>query len=85
MALTWEVTMQEWIDAVSAKLTITPEPDVDSILETARDAARYVSGPAAAVTTYLLGYAAATGVDPDQAGRDVRQLAEEWAEQHSAT
>ena len=30
MALTWEVTMQEWIDAVSAKLTQSPSASAAS-------------------------------------------------------
>ena len=75
--------MDAWIDTVSSTLGITSEVEVDQILDTARDAARYVSGPAAPVTTYLLGYAAGAGGDSAKAARDIKRLAKAWAREHA--
>jgi molybdopterin-guanine dinucleotide biosynthesis protein A len=51
-----------WIDVASNDLNLTDiEVDIDSVLGLARDAAHHVERPAAPLTTYLLGYAAAKG------------------------
>lgn len=54
-----------------------PEVDVQVLLDIARDAAHAVSRPAAPVTTFLLGYAAAGG-SLDEAAATLRRLAGEW-------
>jgi Domain of unknown function (DUF6457) len=71
--------MQEWIDAVCAELGIAAQVDVTAILDVARDAAHNVERPAAPVSTYLLGYAAARGIDVQDAARRIGTLATEWS------
>jgi hypothetical protein len=53
------VTLQEWTDAVQEALGTDVEVDIDLVLDLARDAAHSVARPAAPLTTFLLGYAAA--------------------------
>ena len=68
--------------ALSTELGVAiPEVDVQQLLDVARDAAHAVDRPAAPVTTYLLGYAAALAGTPDAASRGaaaVSRLAAEW-------
>lgn len=71
--------MQEWIDAVCAELGIAAQVDVTAILDVARDAAHNVERPAAPVSTYLLGFAAARGIDVQDAARRIGTLATEWS------
>lgn len=71
--------MQEWIDAVCAELGITADVDTTVILDVARDAAHNVERPAAPVSTYLLGIAAAQGIDVQDAARRIGSLATEWS------
>ena len=73
--------MQAWIDEVCAELGITPgvDIDVDAILAVARDAAHNVERPAAPVSTYLLGIAAAAGVDVSEAAERIGELAKGWS------
>jgi hypothetical protein len=70
--------MQTWIDVVCAELGITADVDVDAILAVARDAAHNVERPAAPVSTYLLGVAAAKGVDVAHAAERIGALAKAW-------
>jgi len=53
------VTLHDWIDELCDALDIETEVDEGLILDLARDAAHNVERPAAPITTYLLGYAAA--------------------------
>lgn len=53
------MTLQEWTDAVQEALGTDVEVDIDLVLDLARDAAHSVARPAAPLTTFLLGYAAA--------------------------
>ena len=56
------VTLATWVDVAAAELGITgADVDIDAVLGLARDAAHHVERPAAPLTTYLLGYAAARG------------------------
>ena len=58
-----------------------PEVDMQLLLDIARDAAHAVDRPAAPVTTYLLGYAAALAGGGDKVGEaaaTLRRLAAEW-------
>jgi hypothetical protein len=54
------MTLQEWVDALAAELGV-PADDVDVtvLLDAARDAAHTIARPAAPLTTFLIGYAAA--------------------------
>ncbi|MEU4198585.1 NTP transferase domain-containing protein [Streptomyces sp. NPDC045470] len=65
--------LDEWITAAKAELGIELDVDTAALLDLARDAAHGVARPAAPLTTFLVGYAAA------QQGRDVSALAEKAA------
>ncbi|MFI2236694.1 NTP transferase domain-containing protein [Streptomyces chrestomyceticus] len=65
--------LDEWITAAKAELGIELDVDTAALLDLARDAAHGVARPAAPLTTFLVGYAAA------QQGRDVTDLAEKAA------
>lgn len=73
--------MQEWVNAVRRELGLEegPDIDVDLVLDVARDAAHAVARPAAPVTTYLIGMAAAGGLDPSEAAQRIAELARNWS------
>ena len=52
--------MNEWLTAVAAKLGVDPTMDADAILDLTRDVAHNTERKNAPLTTYLLGYAAAS-------------------------
>lgn len=70
--------MDEWIEEVKKELGVTINFDIDSILDTARDAAHSVERKAAPVTTFLLGYAVATGADLESATKKIAEMAKNW-------
>jgi Domain of unknown function (DUF6457) len=70
--------MTAWINAVSAKLDLPADVNVDVILDVARDAAHGVERPAAPVTTFLLGVAVAGGMDVQEAAAKIQALAATW-------
>lgn len=77
------MTLHDWIDELCDVLDIDAEIDESLILDVAKEAAHGVVRPAAPISTYLLGYAAALqGGRPDTvellAGR-VMALAEKFA------
>lgn len=76
--MTQPTPLDDWIEAVRRELGIDGDVDVTAILDVARVAAHGVARPAAPVTTYLLGVAAAAGVDPAEAARRLEALAEGW-------
>ncbi len=69
-------------DALSQDLGVTlPDVDQQMLLDIARDAAHAVDRPAAPITTYLLGYAAALaggGDSVEKAAATLRRLSGEW-------
>ncbi len=76
------MTLHDWIDELCDALDIEAEVDEGLVLDLARDVAHGVERPAAPISTFLLGYAAALhGADPDTmeelAGR-ASALAEKW-------
>jgi hypothetical protein len=76
------VTLHDWIDELCDALEIDVEVDEGLVLDLAREAAHSVERPAAPISTFLLGYAAASrGADPDTleelAGKAMA-LAERW-------
>ncbi|MBV9025249.1 MAG: molybdenum cofactor guanylyltransferase [Streptomycetaceae bacterium] len=75
--------LDEWIAAVKADLGIDLDVDARALLDLARDAAHGVDRPAAPLTTFLVGYAAASaGGGPQkvaEATRKAVQLAQRWA------
>ncbi|WOX23199.1 NTP transferase domain-containing protein [Streptomyces solicathayae] len=77
--------LDEWITAVKDELGIELDVDTGVLLDLARDAAHGVARPAAPLTTFLVGYAAArAGADggPEavaEAARKAAALANRWA------
>ncbi|MER6567349.1 NTP transferase domain-containing protein [Streptomyces sp. NPDC001093] len=79
--------LDEWISAVKDELGIDLDVDTGVLLDLARDAAHGVARPAAPLTTFLVGYAAAQGKGgPDavaEAARKAAALALRWEEESS--
>jgi molybdopterin-guanine dinucleotide biosynthesis protein A len=77
--------LDEWISAVKDELGIDLDVDTDVLLDLARDAAHGVARPAAPLTTFLVGYAAArAGGGPEavaEAARKAAALALRWADE----
>jgi molybdopterin-guanine dinucleotide biosynthesis protein A len=75
--------LDEWIAAAKADLGIDLDVDTRALLDLAREAAHGVARPAAPLTTFLVGYAAATaGGGPEavaEATRKAVRLARRWA------
>ncbi|WP_052866285.1 DUF6457 domain-containing protein [Streptomyces niger] len=72
--------LDEWITAVKAELGIELDVDTAALLDLARDAAHGVARPAAPLTTFLVGYAAAQqGLDVAEVSRRAAALANRWA------
>ncbi|MEU8881578.1 DUF6457 domain-containing protein [Streptomyces hydrogenans] len=79
--------LDEWITAVKTELGIDLDVDTGVLLDLARDAAHGVARPAAPLTTFLVGYAAAkaaeSGTDPAEAVAEAAgkaaALARQWA------
>ncbi|MEU8773206.1 NTP transferase domain-containing protein [Streptomyces sp. NPDC048606] len=85
--------LEQWITAAKNELGIDLDVDTKTLLDLARDAAHGVARPAAPLTTFLVGYAAAraeaTGADPAhavaEASRKAADLALRWAAESDAT
>ncbi|MFF8906127.1 NTP transferase domain-containing protein [Streptomyces olivaceoviridis] len=78
--------LDEWISAVKDELGIELDVDTGVLLDLARDAAHGVARPAAPLTTFLVGYAAAQGKGgPEavaEAARKAAALALRWEEEN---
>lgn len=78
-----ERTLDDWIAEVRAELDIDLDVDVRGLLDLARVVAHGVDRPAAPLTAFLIGYAAARrGGGPEavaEASRRTAALAERWA------
>lgn len=76
------MTLHDWIDELCDVLDIDVEVDEALILDLARDAAHAVEKPAAPITTFLLGYAAAIKGGDQETVEDLAEratvLAEKW-------
>lgn len=75
--------LDEWTAAVKAELGIDLDVDTAALLDLARDAAHGVARPAAPLTTFLVGYAAAARGDGSpgavaEAARKAAELAKRW-------
>ncbi|WP_030744209.1 NTP transferase domain-containing protein [Streptomyces sp. NRRL F-5135] len=84
------IVLDEWITAVKDELGIELDVDTRVLLDLARDAAHGVARPAAPLTTFLVGYAAAKagGDGPTavaEAARKAAELAVRWAEEAEGT
>ncbi|MEU5365755.1 NTP transferase domain-containing protein [Streptomyces sp. NPDC005925] len=80
-----EHVLDEWISAVKDELGLDLDVDTGALLDLARDAAHGVARPAAPLTTFLVGYAAAqSGGGPGavaEAARKAVALAARWADE----
>lgn len=80
--------LDEWISAVKDELGIDLDVDTGILLDLARDAAHGVARPAAPLTTFLVGYAAARGKGgPEavaEAARKAVALALRWADEETS-
>lgn len=76
------VNLHDWIDELCDALDVEVDLDEALILDVAREAAHNVDRPAAPITTFLLGYAAArSDGDPEQVERlaaAATDLARRW-------
>ncbi|MGW4223852.1 NTP transferase domain-containing protein [Streptomyces bauhiniae] len=79
--------LNEWITAVKNELGIELDVDTRVLLDAARDVAHGVARPAAPLTTFLIGYAAAQGKGDAEsvaeASAKVADLANRWEAEHS--
>ncbi|WP_435876941.1 NTP transferase domain-containing protein [Streptomyces acidicola] len=79
--------LDEWISAVKDELGIDLDVDTGTLLDLARDAAHGVARPAAPLTTFLVGYAAARAEGgPEavaEAARKAAALALRWADERT--
>ncbi|MFE6282767.1 NTP transferase domain-containing protein [Streptomyces sp. NPDC057877] len=78
--------LDEWISAVKDELGIELDVDKGVLLDLARDAAHNVARPAAPLTTFLVGYAAAQAANggPEavaEAARKAAALALRWSDE----
>ncbi|MFD0316184.1 NTP transferase domain-containing protein [Streptomyces flavalbus] len=77
--------LDEWISAVKDELGIELDVDTGVLLDLARDAAHNVARPAAPLTTFLVGYAAASATGgPDavaEIARKASALALRWSDE----
>ncbi|WP_101253950.1 NTP transferase domain-containing protein [Streptomyces barkulensis] len=75
--------LNEWMTAAKAELGVDLDVDTAALLDLARDAAHGVARPAAPLTTFLVGYAAAraggSSEDVAEAARKAAELARRWA------
>jgi hypothetical protein len=77
------MTLDEWTAALAAELGIDLDVDVDGLLDLAGVAAHCITRPAAPLTTFLVGYAAALrGGGPD-AVRELSGAAASLARRHA--
>ncbi|MEY2989647.1 MAG: hypothetical protein RLZZ163_563 [Actinomycetota bacterium] len=70
--------MAIWVSRVTEELGVPAPESIDVILGVAKDAAHSIERPAAPVTTFLLGYAVATGADAGDVADVIAQLARDF-------
>ncbi|WP_411976969.1 DUF6457 domain-containing protein [Streptomyces solicathayae] len=79
--------MRRWIAAAQEELDVDLEVDVAGLLDMARTVAHEVARPAAPLTAFLVGYAAARAGGGEaavaEANAKAQGLAERWAAEHS--
>lgn len=76
------MNLHDWIDELCDALEVDLDLDESLVLDVAREAAHGVQRPAAPITTFLLGYAAARSEgDPEELDRlagAAMELARRW-------
>jgi Domain of unknown function (DUF6457) len=78
------MTLATWTTQLSEALGIEPDFEIDDVLDIARDAAHQVDRPAAPLTTFLIGYAAALRGGSPADVRDCIDIATEAIEATAA-
>jgi|JI8StandDraft_1071087.scaffolds.fasta_scaffold00475_8 hypothetical protein len=73
-----ESSMTLWITQLAAELGVDPPVEIADLLDATRNIAHNVSRPAAPLSLYVLGLAAASGVDQAELVARVDALVEEW-------
>jgi hypothetical protein len=75
--------LEAWVEALAGELGIdTAHVDVEALLDLAREAAHAVARPAAPLTTFLVGFAAAQGdVSVEEATASAVALSRRWVEE----
>jgi hypothetical protein len=81
--------LDDWLAALAGKLGLDPaDVPVGALLDVARDVAHNVARPAAPLSTFLVGLAAArtggTAADVERACQAATELALGWPEAHPA-
>ena len=77
--------LDEWITELAEALDVDPAVlDRDVLLDVARDAAHAIARPAAPLTTFLVGFAAARGGADADAVRRAAAVATGLAAQHTS-
>lgn len=83
------MSLPEWSHQLRTQLGIDLDVDLKQVLDLARDAAHSVERPAAPVTTFLVGYAAArrggSAADIAECGKVATALAARWAAKQSTS
>ena len=76
------MSLQDWMDELCEELSVDADLDMSALLDLARDAAHNVDRPAAPLTTFVVGYAAAMrgGTEKDivECTESATNLAAEW-------
>jgi hypothetical protein len=76
------MSLQKWMDELCDELGVDTDVDMATILDLARDAAHMVDRPAAPLTTFVVGYAAAmrggSAKDVADCADTATDLAAEW-------
>ena len=76
------MSLQDWMDELCEELSVDADLDTSALLELASDAAHNVERPAAPLTTFVVGYAAAMrgGTEKDivECTEAATNLAAEW-------
>lgn len=78
-------TMQDWVDEVKSELGIDLEVDVTALLGLTKVVAVTVARPAAPLTAFLVGYAAAQAGGGSDAVASASAAVEAMAQRHAAT
>lgn len=73
------MSLDAWTRELARALDVDLDVDVPALLDVARDAAHHVERPAAPVTAFLVGYAAATRGGGRPAVRDAAATAQRLA------
>jgi hypothetical protein len=78
------MTLADWLDAMTDALGVDLDVDVDGLLDVARIVAHAIDRPAAPLSTFLIGYAAAQRGGGEAKVRACMDLASALAREHQS-